>query len=168
MHFHVLDWYIEGSYQCRCEKIAYWLADLKDPHFHFQTPVLCETPEALLEYFLKEESDNGEGICFRDPRLEYPQKRSLDNRSTLREQYLVKLARFVREEAVIVGFEEQMCNCNSDGKDAMGKMKRSKAIGGMRGKGTLGALLCQTHSMDSTNTIRVAWTRDHFQTQTIW
>jgi len=62
-------------------------------------------------------------------------------RSTLREGTLMKLKRFSDDEAVIVGFEEQLKNTNELTQDALGKAKRSNHQAGMVGKGTLGALV---------------------------
>jgi len=63
-------------------------------------------------------------------------------RSTLKEQYLVKLARFSRTELTIVGFEEQQENGNPDLHNAVGYMKRQTCADGMVGKNTLGAFIC--------------------------
>lgn len=142
MQFHVLDWYVEGGYLSRLQDIAIAMIDLPQSHVRFDNGVWCVNADQLMRYFLLVEVEDGEGICFRTPDSLYVQKKSKENRSTLIEQTLVKLSRFIREEAIIVGFEEQMCNTNPDGFDAFGKIKRSKAIGGMKGKGTLGALVC--------------------------
>jgi DNA ligase-1 len=66
---------------------------------------------------------------------------------------LVKLSRYIYEEAVITGFEEQMVNCNPDKYNALGKMKRSTCEANMFGKDTLGALICQ---LKTGVTVRVA------------
>jgi DNA ligase-1 len=100
---------------------------------------LCEcvwinNAQELLEYFRGVEDTQGEGICFRT--LDSPYKQG---RSTLREQYLVKLARMVRTEVTITGFEEQMLNTNGERRHATGQMKRSSAQAGMIGKDTLGS-----------------------------
>ena len=103
---------------------------------------ICETPETLFKYFLKCESEQGEGICFRTPDSPYFQKDSKDNRSTLTEQWLVKLSRFIRSEATIVGFVEAYHNANRVQRNALGKMKRSQAASGMIPKGTLASFIC--------------------------
>lgn len=142
MQFHVLDWYIEGGYEFRLNQIYETTGQLPLSHVIAPYAQMCIGPKHLMEFFLKIEADDGEGICFRDPQGLYVQKKSKENRSTLIEQTLIKLSRFIREEAIIVGFEEQMCNTNPGVFDAFGKIKRSKAIGGMKGKGTLGTLIC--------------------------
>jgi DNA ligase-1 len=97
----------------------------------------CDTPQELFEHFLRFETMEGEGICFRTPDSPYKQ-----GRSTLKEQYLVKLARFIREEVIIIGFKEQLMNTNAEKRNAVGMMNRRKTVGGM-GKNTLGAFVCQ-------------------------
>jgi DNA ligase-1 len=62
-------------------------------------------------------------------------------RSTLKEQYLVKLARFETAEATIIGYEEQMANTNSEKRNAVGSMDRASFKAGLVPKGTLGALV---------------------------
>lgn len=100
----------------------------------FQEPMWCHTPEELFALFVKYELENGEGICFRTWDSPYKQ-----GRSTLREQYLIKLCRYVFSEVMITGFTEQMENTNSKKRNAVGKMDRSKSLSGMVEKNTLGA-----------------------------
>ncbi len=104
IHFHLLDWYIEGNYLFRMNHILEIMKYM--PEFvKFQFPVKCDNKEELFNYFLTSEVMGKEGICFRSPNLEYPQKYPRENRSTLKEQYLIKLTRFHYDEAKIVGFE---------------------------------------------------------------
>lgn len=171
MQFHVLDWYIEGEYAHRLQMIDDAMRELPSSHVKFDMGYWCNTAEELMQFFLEIECEDGEGICFRVPGSRYVQKKSKENRSTLTEQILVKLSRFIREEAIIVGFDEQMCNTNPDGFDAFGKIKRSKAIGGMKGKGTLGALVCSVGSDVCTGRlceIRIATGLTDQQRYNIW
>lgn len=101
----------------------------------------CSTPEELLVFEKQCIEQQGEGICFRTPDSPYKQ-----GRSTLREQYLVKLSRFVREEVTVVGFEEQQENTNSEKRNSIGMMDRSSHKRALVGKNTLGAFLCITSS----------------------
>lgn len=64
-------------------------------------------------------------------------------RSTSKECTLLKLKRFVDNEAVIIGFEEQMHNGNEATRDELGRTKRSSHTENKTGKGTLGALICK-------------------------
>jgi len=135
IQFHVLDWFGQNvGYKGRLYAIELKTPDTK----HCVPPVhtTCDTPEELLSYFLGCE-DKGEGICFRTPDSPYKQ-----GRSTLKEQYLVKLARFSRTEVLIFDFEEQMENGNPDLYNGLGYMKRTTNAEGMVGKNTLGAFIC--------------------------
>lgn len=100
--------------------------------------VILYEPEEVLEYEMDILSQGYEGIIMR----------SLDSlykfgRSTLREQRLLKLKRFVDAEAKIVGFKEQMKNNNKAEKDNFGLTKRSSSKENKVGKDTLGALVCK-------------------------
>lgn len=97
-------------------------------------PIRCQNADELMNFFLFIEQKNGEGICFRLGNSPYKQ-----GRSTLIEQYLVKLCRYVRTECTIIGFEEQMMNTNSSKRNNVGMIDRSTFKSGMLGKGTLGA-----------------------------
>ena len=60
-------------------------------------------------------------------------------RSTMKEQYLMKVKRFEDAEAEIIGFEEEMFNGNEAQTNELGRTKRSTAKAGLLGKATLGA-----------------------------
>ena len=138
IQFHVLDWWDRGyniGYKDRMATVLFERPSLP-PFCVLPELVACTSPRELLEFFHECEEQQGEGICFRTPNSPYKQ-----GRSTLREQYLVKLARFTRSECIIIGFEEQMLNCNPEKRNAVGKMDRSSAGALLVGKGTLGAFL---------------------------
>lgn len=89
-----------------------------------------------LEEFESELVDQGfEGAMFRNPHGPYK-----FGRSTMNEQYLMKLKRFEVDTAQVIGFEEEMQNTNPLVDNPMNKTKRSKHLSGMVGKDTLGAL----------------------------
>lgn len=77
-----------------------------------------------------------EGVMLRSPKSTYKQ-----GRATLNENSLLKVKRFRDAEAVIVGVEEQMYNGNVAFTNELGHTKRSSAKAGLKGKGTLGALI---------------------------
>jgi len=81
------------------------------------------------------EEEAGEGICFRTPTSPYK-----CGRSTLKEQYLVKLCRNMTGEAMVIGFSEQLENTNSAKWNRIGNMDRSSYQDGLVGKSTLGSL----------------------------
>lgn len=145
IQFHMLDYFdvdeyrAESGYMDRMRRLGIWSSSHRCSGFVFQKPEVMETPEQLMEFFLRCESENGEGICFRTFTGKYKQ-----GRSTLNEQYLVKLCRYVRTEVTVVGFEEQMLNKNRTKSNAVGMMDRSSMKARQMGKDTLGAFLCVT------------------------
>jgi DNA ligase-1 len=80
-----------------------------------------------------------EGIIIRNPHGMYKY-----GRCTMKEANAFKLKRFVDDEAIIVGFEEEMHNGNDAETNELGRTKRSTKLSGMSGKGTLGAFICKT------------------------
>lgn len=135
IQFHMIDWYRSGLYESR---IYYLMEDFLPAKLQVVYPTLIKCLSALevLKYFLYCERENGEGICFRTPDSPYKQ-----GRSTLNEQYLVKLCRYMREEVTIIGFVEQELNTNKQTTNSTGLSERSSANAGKKGKDTLGAFL---------------------------
>lgn len=81
-----------------------------------------------------------EGLILRDPKGIYK-----FGRSTLIEQYLVKLKRVMNGEAWIIGFVEMMLNQNEPIIDALGYQKRSASKEGKIPAGMLGALIVKDY-----------------------
>jgi DNA ligase-1 len=111
---------------------------------------------ALEEYYL---ANGFEGICYRT--LKSPYK---SGRSTLNQQWLVKIKRFEDAEATIIGFEEEMENANLQTRDAFGLAERSSHKDSKYGKGRLGALVVQTNR----GVFNVGSGFTHQQRQEIW
>lgn len=78
-----------------------------------------------------------EGVMLRDPSGNYKY-----GRSSMNEQFLMKLKRFEDFEATVVGFEEKMHNANELEKDNLGHAKRSSKASGLVPTGVLGSLVC--------------------------
>ena len=76
-----------------------------------------------------------EGIILRDPLSPYK-----FGRSTVNEQYLLKLKRFTDEEFEVIGYEERMHNGNEATIGALGQTKRSSHQANKSGRGDLGAI----------------------------
>jgi len=76
-----------------------------------------------------------EGLMVRDPVGFYKYGRSTDGG-------LMKLKPWYDEEAVVLGIEEQLQNCNPEKRNEIGYMKRSFSSSGMKPAGTLGKFLC--------------------------
>ncbi|MCK5608215.1 hypothetical protein KAR91_40410 [Candidatus Pacearchaeota archaeon] len=80
-----------------------------------------------------------EGAMPRDPNGIYK-----EGRCTFREQNIFKRKPFVDDEAIIIGFEEQMKNLNKKTVNEMGLTIRSSHKGNKVGKGTLGKFILQS------------------------
>lgn len=72
--------------------------------------------------------------------LRHPQGPYKYGRSTEREGWLIKVKRFADDEAMIIGFDEQMHNGNELTRDNLGRAKRTSHKENKTAKGTLGAL----------------------------
>lgn len=92
----------------------------------------------LIEYENIAVRDGYEGVILRSPDSLYKY-----GRSTVKENYLLKLKRFSDSEAVVVEFEELMHNDNEAVVNALGLTERSSHKGNKRGAGVLGAFVCQ-------------------------
>jgi DNA ligase-1 len=93
-------------------------------------------PETIREWEEKFVSYGHEGLMIRCPFSPYKA-----GRSTLKEEYLLKVKRWQDAEATIIGFEEQMHNTNEAEINELGHVKRSTAQSGMVGAATLGKLI---------------------------
>ena len=80
-----------------------------------------------------------EGAMLRNPHSFYKH-----GRATEKSQDLLKLKRFVDDEAIITGVEELMHNDNEQTTDVFGHSERSQSKDGLVGMNTLGALVCKT------------------------
>lgn len=93
--------------------------------------------QAELDYYVEKVLERGfEGVMLRH--LKAPYKWGT---STEKEGYLLKIKPMTENNALILGYEEQMENTNAASKDEFGYTKRSSAKAGKVGKGTLGAFL---------------------------
>lgn len=140
---------IANAFPRHTEAIKYPVASLQQ--------TLCRTI-AEIEAFEEQALAAGkEGIMLRVPGGYYK-----EGRSTLREGFLLKVKRFVDDEALVIGVEEQQENTNTLTRDAGGLAKRSKHQAGMRGKGQVGKLVCEwrghtIHIDGFTEAQRLAW-----------
>lgn len=90
--------------------------------------------------FEKEAVDNGfEGIMLRDPNGRYKY-----GRSTVNENLLLKVKRFITEEARITGVIEQLENLNEAELDNFGRSKRRENKDNMIGTGMAGAFIVES------------------------
>lgn len=121
------DFCYEGGGFCRVNILEHEVVDEEDSTQREQTIEFLE--EGYLERGF-------EGLMIRQGGGPYKL-----NRSTLREGTLVKVKRFVDDEAEIVGFEELTRNTNDATKNALGYTERSSHNHGKVAANTLGALV---------------------------
>ncbi len=96
---------------------------------------LLANEDDMLAYEAAKVEEGYEGIILRSPEAPYK-----FGRSTVKEGYLLKVKRFVDQDAEIIGIVEEMYNGNEAQTNELGRTKRSTAASGLSGKGTMGAL----------------------------
>jgi DNA ligase-1 len=89
--------------------------------------------EDYLDYILNREY---EGIILRSPDGRYK-----EGKSTLSEQFMLKVKPFEDGEGRVIGWFEEMENTNEAKREATGKLKRSSSKEGKVPKGRLGGLI---------------------------
>jgi len=97
---------------------------------------ILRSVEQLVKYEHDALQDGYEGVMLRDPYGTYK-----NGRSTLRENGLIKLKKFLDGEAVIIGYDELLINDNPPTINKLGKQERSSHKANMRPGNTLGNLL---------------------------
>lgn len=122
-------------YNFRAERLT------KSKHVVVHEQVMCLTLEDILKYEEQCLDAGYEGLILRDPNAPYKQ-----GRSTVKEGYLLKLKRFVDDEATVIGFEERMHNGNVATVNELGRTARSSHKENKSGRGDLGALLLRHSS----------------------
>ena len=96
---------------------------------------LFDNEAHLLDYEAYCVEQGYEGIILRSPGAPYKY-----GRSTVNEGYMLKVKRFVDQDAEIIGVVEEMLNANEAQTNELGRTKRSTAAAGLFGKGSMGAL----------------------------
>ena len=151
---------ITEMYWSRCKRLDQYAAARNLP---FLQPVLPDTVTSVEDLDEAEQlalKAGYEGLCLRDKASPYKM-----GRSTLNQQWLLKLKRFRDSEAKVIGFQELMVNHNEKTADYLGLAKRSDHIDGKVPGGTLGALLC-SHAIFKDFKIGTGFTAD--ERQGIW
>lgn len=107
-------------------------------HFKWLRQIWCHSVGDI-ERCEQDAIDRGkEGIMLRSSEGWYK-----EGRSTLNEAYLLKVKRFMDDEAKVVDVYEEMENCNPAKPNERGLLQRSKHKAGLKGKGMVGVLVCQ-------------------------
>lgn len=100
--------------------------------------VVCKNLEELEAVDAKWLAEGYEGTIIRDPDGMHKQ-----GRSTVREGGLLRIKRFVQEEAVVLSIEEGQTNTNAKETNELGNAFRSTLAAGMVPNGMVGALICR-------------------------
>lgn len=132
VRWHVFDCFSSpGGFEQRLQ----YLRDL--PPFIYKLPQTLISSYSDLQTFEAKAIDLGfEGVICRAPQGRYK-----TGRSTVREQFLIKLKRFTDDEATVIGFEELQHNANPVELDERGYAHRSSHQSGKINSGMLGALV---------------------------
>lgn len=125
----------ELTYADRCKALVH-SSELNCDRIQILDPVECRDAMELGDFTEQFLADGYEGAMVRRPFSPYKH-----GRATFKEGYLTKIKPFVDDEAVVVGFEEQMHNANEAKTNALGRTERSSHRENLVGKGTLGALI---------------------------
>ena len=125
-------------YQLMRNKYETWGGVPEREYWKILTQTQCDHESSVWLCYEDALKRKKEGLMLRDPRAPYK-----SGRSTLREQFLLKLKPTETDEAIIIDFIEQFENCNAATHDEWGLSKRSKHLANLRGKGTLGAFVCE-------------------------
>lgn len=135
--YTVFDYISEGvPYETRMEILKTCEKVYGGPRLKFLYPEKVPTLEALEAIAARHLEQGYEGTMLRTPDGPYK-----FGRSTEREGWLLKLKPMEDEEAVVIGFEEQLHNTNAATRNALGRLERSSHKAGKVGKDTLGKLL---------------------------
>jgi DNA ligase-1 len=141
--FHVFDnwtdtttpWYLRLE---RLKKEVAMLNSVNQMQIHLVEQLLLSDEDALLAYETRCLAEGYEGVMVRRPNGVYKY-----GRSTANEGYLLKVKRFVDNEAVILGFDPKLHNANVATKNELGNTKRSSHKENLVEMDTLGALQVQ-------------------------
>lgn len=162
--FNVFDWAGEEraawTYKGRYNYLKQMVLEMNDPRVKLVEAVQVDNLQQLLYYEEKCLIKGYEGIMWRNPLSPYKH-----GRATYLQNIIKKIKRPVDEEAVVVGFYEQMTNTNEQKDDELGYAKRSHHLANQVPSGTLGGFICMFKDTE----IRVGCGQfNHAQRLEIW
>lgn len=129
------------------------------PFYRVVEQMIIDTPMHLVEYEEKCLEQGYEGIITRLPSSPYK-----SGRSTLKQQWLLKLKRWEDAEGTIIGFEPLMRNMNEQEQNILGLSERKHRKAGLQEDSLLGFLILETQW----GTLRVGSGFDMSMRQEIW
>lgn len=152
--FYVFDQFTFGQdpFEKRLQYIQDAQSKLPFPRLYVIEQKLARSWEEVLADEQEALSKGFEGLILRTPLGPYK-----FGRSTLIEQYLLKLKRVAEADAQIIGFTELMINQNAPILDAMGYQKRSSSKEGKIPGNTLGTLILRDLETDIEFEVGSGW-----------
>ena len=139
--FDILPQHPDEGYSARRDRLRELLWDASGPlqaKLHLVPCFIATNPETLLAYEEMALAQGYEGIIIRDPFGKYK-----EGRSTVKEAGLLRIKRFVEEEAEVIELIEAMQNCNEAKTNELGHSERSTHKENMVPKGMLGMIRCR-------------------------
>lgn len=127
---------IAGGFEVRYDHAGTWVDRLNHPRIKLLKCKIINTYDELVAYLDWCLERGFEGIITRDIEGKYK-----EGKSTLREQWMLKVKPFDTAEGRVTGYYEEMENTNAAERLSTGKLKRSSAKAGKLAKGTLGGLI---------------------------
>lgn len=152
---------LEIPYEKRVEALADWCLENGTDAIRFVESRVVHNIQELRDFEEDCLEDGYEGVILRNPRGTYK-----CGRSTVRQQFLLKLKRFKDSEAVVEGFEPLMHNENASESNAFGLSERSTKKDGLVALETLGALLVR--DTETNITFKIGTGFDAATRETIW
>lgn len=127
---------IQMDFWHRLASASLLVKEMKHPRIKFLKHEWIEDLKSLEQYLEDQLRLGYEGIFLRDPKGLYK-----EGKSSIIQQWALKIKPFVDSEGKVVGYFEEKENTNEAKRDGIGKLKRSSAKAGKREKGTLGGLI---------------------------
>lgn len=128
-------WDMDAPYAKRAQEAKRTITYFGIEQTHWLSHILVDSYEVMMEAEELFVSHGYEGAMIRCPKAPYKQ-----GRSTVKQQWLLKIKRFADGEAEVLGYAEQMRNDNEATTDETGYTKRSTHQAGKSAAGILGAL----------------------------
>lgn len=134
VHWYVFDrWDIDKPYMFRAKEAKTQIQSAVGVPIRWLPQTLIKSVDELYAYENARIDEGFEGVIIRSPNAPYKQ-----NRSTLKEGYMMKVKRFEDSEAEIFGAYELMHNNNEATIDARGYTKRATHAANKEAAGVLG------------------------------
>lgn len=147
--FYAFDTYQHGQqpFEERTARVAEFCHAVGNqfPWLRYVPSVRVETLEEFLQYEAEQVALGYEGIMGRRPSGHYKM-----GRSTMRENILMAMKRFVDDEALVLEYREELENTNEATENALGHTERSSHQENLLPKGRMGTMLAVSLNFEKT------------------